>query len=69
MPIWLVEELDGVNLDQWATSRSDRHFRDIDCRGFVVVAVDETEARRLTCENERAGSERAKCANAGSTHS
>jgi hypothetical protein len=61
MPIWLLEEIDGVDLDQWATSRGDRHFRDIDCRGFVVAAVDEAEARRLACEDDRTGSEGTMC--------
>ena len=61
MPIWHLEEIDCVNLDQWATSRGDRHFRDIDCRGFVVAAVDETEARRLACEDDRSGSGGSVC--------
>jgi hypothetical protein len=56
MPIWLLEEIDDIDLDQWATSRGDRHFRDIDCRGFVVAAVDKTEAGRLACDDNRAGS-------------
>ena len=58
MPIWHLEEIDGVNLDQWATSRGDR---DIDCRGFVVAAVDETEARRLACKDDRAGCQGTVC--------
>jgi len=61
MTIWHLEEIDGVDFDQWAPSRGDRHFRNLDCRGFVVVAVDETEARRLACEEDRAGSEGTVC--------
>jgi hypothetical protein len=42
-------------------SRGDRHFRNLDCRGFVVAAVDEAEARRLACEGDRAGCEGTVC--------
>ena len=61
MSIWHLQELDGVNVDQWAAERGDRHFKDIDCRGFVVAAVDEAEARRLASESDRAGSTGGVC--------
>jgi hypothetical protein len=61
MPIWRLEEIDGVDLDQWAIERGDRHFSSVECRGFVVAAVDETEALRLACEEDRAGCEGTVC--------
>jgi len=61
MPIRHLEEIDGGNLDRWATSRGDRYFTNVDCRGFVVAARDETEARRLACEDDRAGCQGTAC--------
>jgi hypothetical protein len=54
-PIYHLEAIDGVDLEHWATSRGERYNSWIDCRGFVVAARDETEARRLAREDDRAG--------------
>ena len=61
MPLWLLEELDGVDLDQWAMSRGEHYSRDVDCHGFVVAARDEAEARKLACEEDGAGVEGKVC--------
>jgi len=60
-PIFQLEAVDGVDLEHWAMSRGDLYLSDIDCRGFIVAARDEAEARRLACEEDRAGSQGNVC--------
>jgi hypothetical protein len=52
--IWLVDPVAGDGFLDGFLGVGHQHFRDIDCRGFVVAAVDETRAP--ACDNNRAGS-------------
>jgi hypothetical protein len=57
MPIWCLKAIEGVNLEQWARERGGLYYGSLDCRGFVVVAKTEAEARHLARNEDRAGRE------------